>query len=87
MSLNNIKKNCSIQGMVLEVMQKLCCLVRMAVLPDSLHSLSVQQLQLLGTWPKGESPLTPWLPHCLRSIRWAARLQWVKTSILALLGR
>lgn len=55
--------------MVVEVTKKLCSLIRMAILPDTLHSLSVQQLQSLGSWPKNES-ITPWLPYCLRSIRY-----------------
>ncbi|GIY24409.1 exocyst complex component 2 [Caerostris extrusa] len=56
------------ESMVIEVMTKLCCLIRMGILPDSLHSFSIQQLQALGSWPKAEH-LTPWLPYCLRSIR------------------
>ncbi|GFY55166.1 exocyst complex component 2 [Trichonephila inaurata madagascariensis] len=63
-----LPKNIQFKNMVIEVMKKLCCLIRMGILPDSLHSLSVQQLQALGTWPKAEH-LTPWLPYCLRSIR------------------
>ncbi|PRD27396.1 UNVERIFIED_CONTAM: Exocyst complex component 2 [Trichonephila clavipes] len=63
-----LPKNIQFKNMVIEVMKKLCCLIRMGILPDSLHSLSVQQLQALGAWPKAEH-LTPWLPYCLRSIR------------------
>lgn len=54
--------------MVIEVTLKLCSLIRMAILPETLHALSIQQLHSLGTWPKNES-ITPWLPYCLRSIR------------------
>ncbi|XP_042900895.1 exocyst complex component 2 isoform X1 [Parasteatoda tepidariorum] len=63
-----LPKNIQFKNMVLEVSQKVCCLIRMGILPDSLHALSVQQLQALGSWPKTEN-LTPWLPHCLRCIR------------------
>lgn len=63
-----LPKNIQFKNMVVEVTKKLCSLIRMALLPDSLHSLSVHQLQSLGTWPKNES-ITPWLPYCLRSIR------------------
>ncbi|KFM81967.1 Exocyst complex component 2, partial [Stegodyphus mimosarum] len=63
-----IPKNIQFKNMIVEVTKKLCSLIRMAILPDTLHALSVHQLQILGTWPKSEN-LTPWLPYCLRSIR------------------
>ncbi|GIX79321.1 hypothetical protein CDAR_290612 [Caerostris darwini] len=63
-----LPKNIQFKSMVIEVMTKLCCLIRMGILPDSLHSFSIQQLQALGSWPKAEH-LIPWLPYCLRSIR------------------
>ncbi|XP_054719978.1 exocyst complex component 2-like [Uloborus diversus] len=63
-----LPKNIQFKNMVVEVTKKLCSFIRMAILPDSLHSLSVHQLKSLGTWPKSES-ITPWLPYCLRSVR------------------
>ncbi|KAG8196222.1 hypothetical protein JTE90_007945 [Oedothorax gibbosus] len=61
-------KHIQFKNMVHEVTVRLCSLVRMSILPETLHSTSVHQLQTLGTWPKCEG-LTPWLPYCLRSIR------------------
>lgn len=62
-------RSAQFKNMIMEVTYRLCNLIRMALLPESLHSLSVHQLSTLGSWPKSQESIAPWLPHCLRYIR------------------
>lgn len=68
---NQADKQLAFKTMVLDVTNRMCNLLRAALLSHTLNTLHLQQLANLGCWPKSQTGevLRGWLPSCIRSIR------------------